>query len=83
MTAEGHTTSPQKPGRGLSATQMGYFGILGEIIAILVVAFVGMRFLIADARPDVVAWVSFGVGVILLADMVRRILRARRRNAAE
>lgn len=83
MSSEEHTTSPQKPERGLSATQMGYFGILAEIVGLLLVIFVGVRFLIAEARPDVVAWVSFGIGAVLLVDMVRRIIRAQKRSPAE
>lgn len=83
MSTEEPTTSPQEPERELSATQMGYFGILAETVGVLLAVFVGLRFLIAEARPDSVAWVSFGIGAVLLADMVRRIIRGQNRNSAE
>lgn len=76
MNAEENTTSPQRPGRGLSASRMGYFGILFEIIGVLVAVFVGIRLLVPEGRPDVVAWVAFAIGAVLLIDLLRRIWRA-------
>ncbi|HEY4536499.1 MAG TPA: hypothetical protein VIG71_11115 [Enteractinococcus sp.] len=75
-----NTTSPHDPDHGLSATRMGYFGILAEVVVALLVLFVGVRFLMAEGRPDFVAWIAFGLVVVLLVDLVRRILRAVRRN---
>ena len=75
-----NTTSPQDPEHGLSATRMGYFPILGESVILLLVIFVGLRFLMPEGRPDWVAWISFGVAVLLLIDIVRRIIRAMRRD---
>ena len=75
-----NTTSPQDPDHGLSATRMGYFGILGESVLLLLVIFVGIRFMMPEGRSDLVAWISFGAAVVLLADLLRRIVRAVRRN---
>lgn len=75
-----HTTSPSDPEHGLSATRLGYFGILAETVGFLLVLFVGIRFLIAEGQPDFIAWISFGIAVVLLADLIRRIVRAMRRE---
>jgi len=75
-----NTTSPQDPEHGLSATRLGYFGILAETVGFLLVLFVGVRFLIAGGQPDFIAWISFAVAVVLLADLLRRIIRAMRRD---
>lgn len=76
MTTENNTTSPQRPGRGLSASRMGYFGILAEIVLVLLAGFIGYRFLMTDAQPDMVAWIAFVIGAVLLIDLIRRIVRA-------
>lgn len=75
-----NTTSPQDPEHGLSATRLGYFGILAETVGFLLVLFVGVRFLIAGGQPDFIAWISFAIAVVLLADLLRRIIRAMRRD---
>lgn len=73
MSPEKNTTSPQRPSRGQSASRMGYFGILGEIVGVLIALFVGYRFLLAEGQPDLVAWIAFGIGAVLLVDLLRRI----------
>lgn len=75
-----NTTSPQDPEHGLSATRLGYFGILAETVGFLLALFVGVRFLIAGGQPDFIAWISFAIAVVLLADLLRRIIRAMRRD---
>lgn len=73
MSPKKKTTSPQRPSRGKSATGVGYFGILGEVVGVLLALFVGYRFLTVENQPDLVAWISFGIGVVLFIDMIRRI----------
>lgn len=80
MSPHKNTTSPQQPDRGQSATQMGIFGILAEIVGVLLAVFVGFMFLVSDARPDIVAWILFVIGAVLAVDMGRRIVRAKNRE---
>lgn len=75
-----NTTSPQDPDHGLSATRTGFFGILGEVVVLLLVLFVGVRFLMPEGRSDLVAWISFALAALLVVDILRRIIRAVRRN---
>ncbi len=77
-----NTTSPQDPAHGLSATRLGFFGILAEVVGLIIVLLVGVRFLVGPGteRPDVVAWVAFGIAALLVVDILRRIVRAMRRN---
>lgn len=76
MSPEDVTTSPQQPDHGKSATKIGFFGILAEIVGILLAIFIGFMFFLGQGRPDVVAWIMFGIGAVLLIDLIRRIVRA-------
>jgi hypothetical protein len=75
-----NTTSPQDPSRERSATGWGFFWILGEIVLLLIAAFVAVRIFIADARPDVMAWMLVVIAVALAVDIVRRAVRAKQIN---
>ena len=75
-----NTTSPQNPDHGLSATRLGFFGILGEVVVLLLVLFVGVRFFMPADRPDLVGWISFAIAAVLVVDIIRRIVRAVRRD---
>ncbi|MGO1536775.1 MAG: hypothetical protein ACTHWM_07640 [Yaniella sp.] len=76
MSPEEVTTSPQKPDRGKSASGMGIFGILGEIVGVLLALFIGFMFLLGDSRADAVAWILFGIGALMTIDLIRRIVKA-------
>ncbi len=80
MSPHDNTTSPQQPDRGKSATELGFFGIFAEILGSLLAIIVGVRFLVGDMY--IVAIILFVVAAILLADMIRRIVRARNRGRA-
>jgi hypothetical protein len=75
-----NTTSPQDPSRERSATGWGFFWILGEIVLLLIAAFVAVRIFIADSRPDVMAWILVVIAVALAVDIVRRAVRAKHIN---
>jgi|GEM_PF-3094309 len=75
-----NTTSPQDPSRERSATGWGFFWILGEIVLLLIAAFVAVRIFIADSRPDVMAWILVVIAVALAVDIVRRAVRAKQIN---
>lgn len=80
MSDDKNTTSSRRPRRRKSSTGVGYFGVLGEVVGVLLALFVGYRFLVAEHQPDLIAWISFGVGVVLLIDLIRRIWLATKRG---
>lgn len=74
-----NTTSPQDPTWEKSASDWGFFWILGEIVLMLLAAFIAIRFFVGG-RPDLVSWILVVVAVALAVDIVRRIIRAREIN---
>ena len=74
-----NTTSPQDPTWEKSASGWGFFWILGEIILLMIAVFIAIRFFVGG-RPDLVSWMLVVLAVALLADIVRRIIKARKIN---
>lgn len=82
MSPHKYTNSPQKPEAEKSATRLGFFGLLAEIVLFVMAVIIGVRFLIMGSQPGIVAWVLFAIGAVLAVDMVRQAIRAVRRSRA-
>ena len=69
--------TPQQPDpeHGKSPTKMGFFMVPVELIGMVLLIGVGVRFLTVEGQPDIVAYIAFALGAVLLVDVVRRLRR--------
>lgn len=74
-TEPGQTPQQPDPEHGKSATQMGFFMVPVELVGAVFLIGLGVRFLTVSGQPDVVAYVLFVLGAVLIVDAIRRIRR--------
>jgi hypothetical protein len=55
-------------------TELGMFAVSAELLMVAVLLAVGVHFVLTPTEPDIVAWFAFGLIVLFLFDVVRRIM---------